>query len=154
MKTIKQIADELGVSKQAVHQKIKREPLSSKMKLFTSTVDNVIYIDDNGELLIKAAFIKPPSTVDGSVVGLLRENLVVLQAQLSEKDKQLSEKDKQIAALTETVKSQAQSINADRHTNLAETLQPLIGANVGEVSDDERGGTTPKRGIFGLFRKK
>ena len=37
-KTVKQIADELGVSKQAVHQKRKSKELSTALQPFTSTV--------------------------------------------------------------------------------------------------------------------
>lgn len=36
-KTIKQLADEFGVSKQAIHQKRKKEPLSTRLQPFTST---------------------------------------------------------------------------------------------------------------------
>ena len=39
MKTIRQIADEIGVSKQAVFKKIKREPLSTSLQGLTATVD-------------------------------------------------------------------------------------------------------------------
>ena len=56
MKTIKQIAEEIGVSKQAVHQKIKRQPLAVNVKPFTSTVDGAIYIENEGITLIKSAF--------------------------------------------------------------------------------------------------
>jgi predicted transcriptional regulator len=34
-KTIKQIADEVGVTKQAVHQKMKKEPLSTSLQSLT-----------------------------------------------------------------------------------------------------------------------
>ena len=47
----------------------------------------------------------------------------VLQEQLRGKDEQLAEKDKQIERLTDTIKAQAQSINADRYNELAGTLQ-------------------------------
>ena len=57
-KTIKQIADELGVTKQAVHQKRKSKALSTALKPFTETVDGVVYISVDGENLIKQAFLK------------------------------------------------------------------------------------------------
>lgn len=44
-KTIKQIVDEIGISKQAVHQKRKSKLLSTSLQPFTTTVDGV---DDNG----------------------------------------------------------------------------------------------------------
>lgn len=74
-KTIKQIADEIGVSKQAIHQKRKSKKLAELLKPFTSTVDGVVYISVDGENIIKSAFLQKdckrttvnePSTVDGS----------------------------------------------------------------------------------------
>jgi len=57
-KTIPQIAEEIGVSRQAVNQKIKQEPLSTSLRKFTSTIGKVVYIDDDGQELIKSAFPK------------------------------------------------------------------------------------------------
>ena len=48
-KSIKQIADEIGVSKQAVFKKIKREPLSTSLKQFISTVDGRLMVSVDGE---------------------------------------------------------------------------------------------------------
>ena len=55
-KSIKQIADEIGVSKQAVFKKIKREPLSTSLKQFISTVDGRLMVSVDGEKIIKQAF--------------------------------------------------------------------------------------------------
>lgn len=62
MKTVAQIAREIGVSKQAIHNKIKREPLQSKLQGLTATVDNALHINIDGERLIKSAFSKNSST--------------------------------------------------------------------------------------------
>ena len=43
-KTVKQIADDLGVSKQAVHQKRKSKELSTALQPFTSTVETVVLL--------------------------------------------------------------------------------------------------------------
>lgn len=56
MKTVTQIANELGVSRQAIHKKIKQEPLSSRLKGFTTTVGNGLQFTKDGETLIKSAF--------------------------------------------------------------------------------------------------
>ena len=76
MKTVRQIADELGVSKQAVFKKMKREPLSTSLRGLTSTVDGRLTVSVDGENLIKSAFLSSgPSTnrqpVDGLVDGLV-----------------------------------------------------------------------------------
>lgn len=63
MKTIREIADEIGVSKQAVFKKIKREPLSTSLQGLTSTVDGRLTVSVDGEKLIKQAFSQDvPST--------------------------------------------------------------------------------------------
>ena len=124
-KTIRQIAEELGVSKQAVHQKRKSKELSTALQPFTSIVDGVVYISVDGENLIKQAFsnvnCKPiddnkTSTiytrVDSDIYGILKDTIDTLQEQLNVKDKQISE-------LTETIKTQAQSINAYQQKELA-----------------------------------
>ncbi len=55
-KTIKEIAEELGVSKQAVFKKIKQVPLSTEIEKFISTVDGKKLVSVDGENLIKQAF--------------------------------------------------------------------------------------------------
>jgi len=56
MKTIKQIADEIGVSKQAVFYRIKRPPLSNALQSFTSKLDGSLMVSFDGEKIIKQAF--------------------------------------------------------------------------------------------------
>lgn len=98
MKTIKQIAEEIGVSKQAVHKKRKSKELSTSLQPFTETVDGVVYISVDGERLLKSAFdgmdrkhvdANEPTTrsryVDGETI------IKILQSQLEEKDKQIAE---------------------------------------------------------------
>lgn len=70
MKTIRQIADEIGVSKQAVFKKIKREPLSTSLQGLTATVDGRLMVEVDGEKLIKQAFSEiAPSTTDNQLTG-------------------------------------------------------------------------------------
>jgi len=160
MKTIKQIASEIGVSKQAIFYRIKRPPLSNTLKTLISNTNGVLMVSLDGECLIKQAFSneitkdyikesakkpsnasgslssylddeslekQPPHKVtvkdaskanenfDGDVMRLLQDNIKVLQSQLEIKDRQIEE-------LTTTVRVQAESINADRKNELAETL--------------------------------
>lgn len=88
MKTIRQIADEIGVSKQAVFKKIKHEPLSTSLQGLTATVDGRLMVEVDGEKLIKQAFSEIiPSTkneektaeVDG-VVSVLQATIDTLAA--------------------------------------------------------------------------
>jgi predicted transcriptional regulator len=181
MKTIRQIADEIGVSKQAVQQKLKKEPLASSCRQYTTINGNTTYIKNQGIELIKSAF----STSVASNLSATKDNDIVdfFKEQLKEKDKQLAEKDKQISDLTSTVLAQAQSINADRHTELVGTVQQQLTAadeqepneeseKIAELqkeiislekiielqenyiySDIEESNKPKKRGVFGLFRK-
>lgn len=55
MKTIKQLADEIGVTKNAIVMKIKRNPDFAKLiQEHTNIVDNITFIDNEGEYIIKA----------------------------------------------------------------------------------------------------
>jgi len=194
MKTIRQIADEIGVSRQAVDQRIKKEPLSSNLHPYLSRVDKTRYVDVDGENLIKSAFsqvcLQEPDkqlagvidnqvdtltpVVDGRIVEILKQNLSVLQEQLKMKDEQLkvkdsqlktkdeqlktlsenfrlqlTAKDKQIEQLTATIKTQAESINAAHHNELAETLIDGRREAVQELPDTEI-----KKSIWGFFARR
>ena len=60
-KTIRELADELGVSKQAIWQKIKRDA-SIDLRQFTSTKGNTVYVNVDGQKAIKAMFSNDSST--------------------------------------------------------------------------------------------
>ena len=61
LKTIRELADELGVSKQAIWQKIKRDA-SIDLRQFTSTKGNTVYVDVDGQKAIKSMFSNGSST--------------------------------------------------------------------------------------------
>ena len=61
LKTIRELADELGVSKQAIWQKIKRDT-SIDLRQFTSTKGNTVYVDVDGQKAIKSMFSNDSST--------------------------------------------------------------------------------------------
>ena len=63
LKTIRELADELGVSKQAIWQKIKRDA-SIDLRQFTSTKGNTVYVDVDGQKAIKSMFSSNSSTRD------------------------------------------------------------------------------------------
>ena len=165
MKTIAQIAAEIGVTKQAVQKRIAREPLCTRLSPCLYTEKGTKYIDEVGEELIKSAFnrnkSKPMSTdkpkmsidtsiddaddpkgnVNSDIIKILQENITVLQEQLKIKDKQIED-------LTVTVKTQAESINFDRKNELAETLvdgQHLLIGNESSKQGEELG---RKKGFF------
>ena len=125
--TIKQLADALGVSKTAI-----RKHLTPDFRAAHTTHDgaNIIWIDDPGCALLAQSFRKPPETtanqepettgnqVSGDVVALLQATIATLQQQLDIKDRQIAE-------LTETIKTQAASINAAQALH-AGTMQQML----------------------------
>lgn len=153
-KTVKQIADDLGVSKQAVHQKRKSGALAKALQPFTTTENGVVYISVDGENLLKQAFLassrkevadKQSETnrqQDEDILAVLKATIDTLQGQLAVKDAQIAE-------LTQANKALAQSINADRHNALAGTLQPML-----EAADPEPSAEPKKPGFFAWLRGK
>ena len=56
-KTIRQIAHEIGVTRQAVYQKIKsNKSIVKRLQLYTFTIDSTKYYTSDGEKLIKSLF--------------------------------------------------------------------------------------------------
>jgi len=56
MKTIKQIANKIGVSKQEVQKRIGRDPLYTRLYPYIQTNTVTKYIDKTGESLVITAF--------------------------------------------------------------------------------------------------
>lgn len=124
MKTIREIADEIGVSKQAVFKKIKREPLSTSLRGLTSTVDGRLTVSVDGEKLIKQAFSQDvPSTdhqlVDGVVDGQVDGLIAVLQATIDTLQGQLEVKDRQIEQQAQTITRLSDALVAAQQTAAA-----------------------------------
>ena len=153
MKTIREIADEIGVSKQAVFKKIKREPLSTSLRGLTSTVDGRLTVSVDGEKLIKQAFSQDvPSTnyqpvdgvVDGQVDGPVDGMIAVLQATIDTLQGQLEVKDRQIEQQTQTITRLSDALVSAQQTAAAAqalhagTLQQRFLLNENEVDYQEK----------------
>lgn len=138
MKTIREIADEIGVSKQAVFKKIKREPLSTSLQGLTSTVDGRLTVSVDGEKLIKQAFSAGiPSTyhqpvdgvVDGQVDGMiavLQATIDTLQGQLEVKDRQIEQQAQTIARLSDALVAAQQTATAAQALHAGTMQQQLL----------------------------
>ena len=143
MKTIRQIADEIGVSKQAVFKKIKREPLSTSLQGLTATVDGRLMVEVDGEKLIKQAFYEiAPSTknaektaeVDG-VISVLQATIDTLQGQLEVKDRQIEQQAQTITRLTDALAAAQQTAAAAQALHAGTIQQQLI---TGEAGTDQQ----------------
>jgi predicted phage tail protein len=148
MKTIKQIADEIGVSKQAVHQKMRRQPLAVNLPPFTSIIDGTIRISDEGIALIKSAFNErntsrqqaplKPSTVD-ALLALVKEQQQIIK-ELTSANRELT------AAIEHTTASlhAAQALHAG-------TMQKQLTDSVADPPEP----VALSRGFFGrIFGRK
>lgn len=106
-KTIKQIADELGISKQAVFKRIDNLGLRPKL----TKIDNQLMVEKEQEKMIKSAFSeKQPSTkpstkpstslqlgtVNDAVVDVLLNQSEMLKNELKIKNKQIEELNKRL----------------------------------------------------------
>lgn len=149
MKTIREIADEIGVSKQAVFKKIKREPLSTSLQGLTSTVDGRLTVSVDGEKLIKQAFSAgTPSTnhqpvdgqVDGPVDGLiavLQATIDTLQGQLEVKDRQIEQQAQTITRLSDALVAAQQTAAAAQALHAGTIQQQLLSGEAGEYQQGQ-----------------
>lgn len=146
-KTIKQIADELGVSKTAVYKKIDNLGLRSSLR----KIANQFTVDKTQEKLIKQAFSENQSQTKNANQVCDNDNQTQTSLRLiSMLQKELDIKNKQIEDLTATVKSLSQSINADRHGELADKL---IEGKLIDGGADPQAETPPLKEKAGFFNK-
>ena len=138
MKTIKTLAGEIGVTKQAIFQKMKKEPLASGLNNLTTRLEGTVYVYPEGEKLIKEQFDKTQKfsndygklRADNSLIKAIWENFNFLQDQLVRKDRQLdilnlhiSIKNRQIENLSIQIKELNMAlISAQDQTKTAQAL--------------------------------
>lgn len=162
MKTIREIALELGVSKQAVQKRISREPLYTCIQPCLFIEKGTKYIDETGENLIIQAF-SSNTTIDtdnhvhidiadnqqpnvySDIIQLLQENLKLLQGQLAEKDKQIETLSTALTAAQQTTAA-AQALHAGTIKQLED----------GQFIDGEPSppSVPARRKILGIFSRK
>lgn len=143
MKTIKQIADELGVSKTAVRNKIENLGLSEKME----TNGNRIEVNERQERLIKSAFSQKKSkTENANKVSEKTETLRLLSDMISTLTEQLQEKDKQIERLQEALGIAQENVKA------AQLLQ--ANAEKKLLENKENPLNQEDKGVYDLYAKK
>lgn len=131
MKTIRQIADEIGVSKTAVNKQIANLGLRSGLR----KNGNQFAIDEHQEALIKQAFseksqteIENQSQTENHEVGDL---VCVLQATIDTLQGQLEVKDRQIAKLTEALVAAQQTAAAAQALHAGTMKQQLLSGESG-----------------------
>ncbi len=142
--TVKELADELGVSKPTIAKAITDlgiEPrkVSNRFDLSDEDCDIIraqILQSGNSpkaEKLQEAQSKEPQETqskTEKSLISLLGTQISVLQEQLSVKDAQLAEKDKQLADLTSALKS-----SQEQHKALTDALTAAQALHAGTIQE-------------------
>ena len=144
MKTIRQIADEIGVSKTAVNKQIANLGLRSGLR----KNGNQFAIDEHQEALIKQAFSEKSQTETenhevSDLVCVLQATIDTLQGQLEVKDRQIEQQAQTITRLTDALAAAQQTAVAAQALH-AGTIQQQLVAGEGEELQQERE-TVPRR---------
>ena len=148
MKTIRQIADEIGVSKTAVNNQIANLGLRSGLR----KNGNQFAIDERQETLIKQAFLEKSQTEieNQTQTKSQTENhevsdlVCVLQATIDTLQGQLEVKDRQIEKLTEALIAAQQTAAAAQALH-AGTIQQQLVTGDARADQQEQGSKLSKR---------
>ena len=172
MKTIRMIADEIGVTKATLQKRISRGSLYTRLYPYISTIEGTKYIDETGETIIKEAFEKKPfgnqvytsigtgidisvdgdthskTEIDNALVELLREQMADFRQQLAIKDKQINDLNDRLAESNAALVSAQQTLQAEQALH-AGTIQSRL---LAEKSQDD---VSPKPSLWNkIFKRK
>ena len=154
-KTIKQIADEIGVSKQTVYKRYKGK-LYTVCAPYAHTEQGVLYIEEQGETLIKQDFLQKECSIgahtyahtersngavleqseNAGVVAVLQTTIDTLQGQLAIKDKQIEELNARLAEVSSALVAAQQSAQAAQALH-AGTIQQQLTSGEDQREEDE-----------------
>ena len=169
MKTIRQIADEIGVSKQAVYKRFKGK-LHTVCAPYAHTEQGVLYIEEQGETLIKQDFLQKECSIgahtyahtersngavleqseNAGVVAVLQTTIDTLQGQLAIKDKQIEELNARLAEVSSALVAAQQTAQAAQALHAGTIQQQLLS---GESGADQQGREPEPGGKRSWFRK-
>ena len=155
MKTIKQIADEIGVSKQTVYKRYKGK-LYTVCAPYAHTEQGVLYIEEQGETLIKQDFLQKECSIgahtyahtersngavleqteNAGVVAVLQTTIDTLQGQLAIKDKQIEELNARLAEVSSALVAAQQTAQAAQALH-AGTIQQQLTSGEDQREEDE-----------------
>ena len=164
MKTIRQIADEIGVSKQAVYKRYKGK-LYTVCAPYAHTEQGVLYLSEQAETLIKQDFLRdgcpngshtdthtersigavPEQSQEAGVVAILQATIDTLQGQLSVKDKQIEELNARLAEVTSALVVAQQTAQAAQALHAGTIRQQLTD---GEDDPNQQGQTVEQNITF------
>lgn len=154
-KTIKQIADEIGVSKQTVYKRYKGK-LYTVCAPYAHTEQGVLYIEEQGETLIKQDFLQKECSIgahtyahtersngavleqseNAGVVAVLQTTIDTLQGQLAIKDKQIEELNARLAEVSSALVAAQQTAQAAQALH-AGTIRQQLTSGEDQREEDE-----------------
>ena len=156
-KTIKQIADEIGVSKQTVYKRYKGK-LHTVCAPYAHTEQGVLYIEEQGETLIKQDFLQKECSIgahtersngavleqseNAGVVAVLQTTIDTLQGQLAIKDKQIEELNARLAEVSSALVVAQQTAQAAQALHAGTIRQQLTD---GEDDPNQQGQTVEQK---------
>ena len=171
-RTIKQIASELNVSKQAVWQRVKRnQELFSLLETHAKNVNGTMYVDETIEQLIKKMYLEhPPVNIDKtpasdatnideiSKTDETKELIKTLQNTVESLKQQLTVKDGQIDELTSMLKTsqEQQTTLQEQNTTLVNALsaaQTLHAVTMQERHEEKKLDSQEKNSKIGLLAR-
>ena len=157
MKTIRQIADEIGVSKQTVYKRYKGK-LYTVCAPYAHTEQGVLYIEEQGETLIKQDFLQKECSIgahtersngavleqseNAGVVAVLQTTIDTLQGQLAIKDKQIEELNARLAEVSSALVVAQQTAQAAQALHAGTIRQQLTD---GEDDPNQQGQTVEQK---------
>lgn len=129
MKTIKELADELGVSKTAIRKHMDEDFRAAHTE---NLPGNVIGIDEDGCKLIAESLRKPPKTTENQFAETTgnqssQDEVAFLREQLRAKDRQIEAQQEQISQLTTALEHTTASLHAAQALH-AGTMQAQLEA--------------------------
>lgn len=138
-KTIKQIADEIGVTKQAVYKRYKGK-LYTVCAPYTHTERGTLYLLEQAETIIKKDFLKNDHSnkvdtecssgvqmerqEESGIIAVLQTSINALQEQLCMKDRQIEQLSVALVAAQQTAQA-AQALHAGTMQQHSEENNPM-----------------------------
>ena len=170
MKTIRQIADEIGVSKQAVYKRFKGK-LHTVCAPYAHMEQGVLYIEEQGETLIKQDFLRYDRSIgahtdthtersngavseqdqEDSIIAVLRATIDTLQGQLEVKDRQIEQQTQTITRLTDALVTAQQTAVAAQALHAGTMHQQLLSEEAGTDQKEPEPEPAQRRGWFSRF---
>lgn len=131
-KTIKQIADELGVSKQQVYRFIKKHNITEAYQ-----ENGTMYYDDASEYLIREGFPKTSESKEAHQTRIESTSDAYLETLIETLQKQLETKDKEIERLGKLL-DQEQQLHLQTQNQLKQLEAPAPAESAVTVQEKKR----------------